>query len=138
MKKSNLRETKQIIYHLKGIDESYPKNVLLIEFEPLCQKLWAFLSNFGFFYDACSPNLVMSRDPRCKFRNFLFCPNYTFNIRKSHKISNGKALHFRSYQPETSRGMENTPPPVPLELKSRVLQLKIIYKENFQCNTDTH
>ena len=40
------------------------------------------------------------------FENFLFCPNSIFNIRKSHKISGGKALHFRSY-----------PPPVPLGLK---------------------
>ena len=28
------------------------------------------------------------------FEIFLFCPNYTFNIRKSHKISSGKALYF--------------------------------------------
>ena len=42
-------ETKQIIYHSKGIDTSYPKNVLFIEFEPLCQKVWAFLSNFAVF-----------------------------------------------------------------------------------------
>ena len=44
------------------------------------------------------------------FENFLFCPNSTFNIRKSHKISCGKSLYFRSYQPKTSRGcVENTP-----------------------------
>ena len=34
-----------------------------IEFEPLCQKLWAFLSNFSSFYDVPSLNMVMSRDP---------------------------------------------------------------------------
>ena len=61
-----------------------------IKFEPLCQKLWAFLSNFGIFYNAHSPNIVISRDPRCRFRFFLFFPNSKFNIRKSHKISNGK------------------------------------------------
>ena len=49
------------------------------------------------------------------FKNFLFCPNSTFNIRKSHKISSGTTLYFRSYQPKTSRGVENTPP-VPLGL----------------------
>ena len=38
------------------------------------------------------------------FETFLFCPNSTFDIRKSHKISSGKALYFRSYQPKTSRG----------------------------------
>ena len=49
---SDLRETKQIIYHSKGIDESYPKMFLLnIEFGTVCQKLWALLSNFGSFYD---------------------------------------------------------------------------------------
>ena len=38
------------------------------------------------------------------FENVLFCPNSTFNMRKSHKLSGGKALYFRSYQPKTSRG----------------------------------
>ena len=37
------------------------------------------------------------------FEKFLFFPNSTFNIRRSHKISNGKALCFRSYQPKISR-----------------------------------
>ena len=56
------------------------------------------------FYDALSPNMAMSRDPRSKFRKNLFFPNSAFNIRKSCKVSNGKALYFRSYQPKTSRG----------------------------------
>ena len=51
------------------------------------------------------------------FENFLFCPNSTFNIRKSHNISSGKALYFRSYQPKTSRGGGGKHPPVPLGLK---------------------
>ena len=71
MENADLRETKQIIYHSKGIDESYPKNVLFIEFEPLCQKVWAFMSNFGMFYDARSPNMAMSRDPRSKFWKYF-------------------------------------------------------------------
>ena len=41
------------------------------------------------------------------FENFLFCPNFTFNIGKSHKISNGKAVYFRNYQPKASRGGED-------------------------------
>ena len=46
------------------------------------------------------------------FENFLFFPNSIFNIRKSHKISSGKALYFRSYQPKTSReGGGKHPPP---------------------------
>ena len=47
------------------------QNVLFIEFKPLCQALWAFLSNFGSFYDARSPNMVMSHDRRCKFLKFF-------------------------------------------------------------------
>ena len=49
---SDLCVTRQIIYHSKGIDKSFPKMHFFIEFEPLCQKVWAFLSNFGFFYYA--------------------------------------------------------------------------------------
>ena len=80
-----------------------------------------FLSNFDFFYHAHSPNMVMSRDPRCKFRKCLFCPNSRLNIRKRYKISSGKTLYFRNYQPKTSRGVEGDrvgtpPPPVPLGL----------------------
>ena len=45
------------------------------------------------------------------FEKFLFCPNSTFNIRKSHKISGEKALCFKSYQPKTSWGWK-TPPPL--------------------------
>ena len=81
------------------------KNVLFIEFELLCQKLWAFISNFGTFYVAHSPNMVMSRDPRRNFKKIF--PNSTFNIGKSCKISSRKALYFRSYQLKTSRGGEH-------------------------------
>ena len=48
------------------------------------------------------------------FEKILLCPNCTFNIRKSHKISSGKALYFRSYQLKTSRGWRTPPPPVTL------------------------
>ena len=49
------------------------KNLLFVEFESLCQKLWTFMSNFVIFYDARSRNMAMSRDPRSKFRkNFTF------------------------------------------------------------------
>ena len=43
------------------------------------------------------------RNQEANFKNVLFCPNSTLNIRKSHKIYGGKALYFRSYQPKTSR-----------------------------------
>ena len=41
----------------------------VIEVESLCKTLWAFLSNFGSFYYARFPNMVMSSDPKCKFAN---------------------------------------------------------------------
>ena len=85
--------------------------MLFIKFEPLRQKLSAFLSKLVFIYNAHLSSMVMSNDQRSKFRFILFCPNSTFNNRKCHKISGGKALYFRSYQQKTSRGMgvENTP-----------------------------
>ena len=75
-----------------------------IEFEPLCQKLWAFMSKFGIIYDARSQNLAMSREPKGKFRKKFIFPNSAFNIRKSYKISGRKVLHFRSNRLKTSRG----------------------------------
>ena len=85
-------------------------------------KLWAFLSNFGFFTIAAHQIWSCYLTQEANFENFLFCPNSTFNIRKSHKISCGKAHYFRSYQPKTSRGGggENTPPSVPLGLTNEL------------------
>ena len=55
-----------------------------------------FVKFWHFFYDARSPNMVMSRE--ANFENFLFCPNSAFNIRKSHKSSSRKDFYSRSYQ----------------------------------------
>ena len=63
----------------------------------------------AFFYNAHSPNMVMSRDPRSKFRKTFICPNSRFNIRKSHNITSVKALYFKSCQQKT--------PPVPSGLR---------------------
>ena len=71
----------------------------------------AFFCQILAFCNACSPNMAMSSDSRSKFLKFLFCPNSKFYFRKSHKISSGKALYFRSYQQKTSRGCK-TPPPL--------------------------
>ena len=72
-----------------------------IEFGPVC--LWAFLSNFALFMmPAHQRSCHVTQE--ANFEIFIFCPNSTFNIRKSHKISSGKALYFRSYQPKTSSG----------------------------------
>ena len=94
--------------------------MLFIELEPLCQKLWAFLSNFGSFYNARSPNMVMSRDPRCKLLNF-------FLVLILHLIL-GKVTRFLLEKLSTSEVISKKPhpgggdgtPPVPLGLKSAV------------------
>ena len=112
MENADLRETKQIIYHSKGIDESYPNDVLFIEFEPPCQKSWAFMSGFGIFFMMPTPQIRPCHvTQKANFEKKLSFPNSAFNIRERYKISSRKALYFRSYQPKTSRGgggLENT------------------------------
>ena len=98
------------------------QNVLLIEFKPLCQKLWAFLSNFGIFTMPSHEIWSYHVTQKANFENFLFCPNSTFNIRKSHKISSGKALYFRFYQPITSWGGRNTPTPSAFRVNHQYLR----------------
>ena len=94
------------------------QNVLLIEFEPLCQKLWAFLSNFGIFFKMPAQQIWSYHvTQEANFEFFLFCPNSTINFSKSPKISSAKALYVRSYQPKTSRGC--FPPPVLLGLSGK-------------------
>ena len=59
------------------------------------------------------------------FKKKLFFPNSAFNIGKSCNISSRKALYFRSYQPKTSQGVENTPPPVLLGLRTNSIKHSI-------------
>ena len=63
----DLRETRQIIYHSKGIDKSYPKMYFLLNLSRCVKRYEHFLSDFDFFTISCSPNMVISRDPRCRF-----------------------------------------------------------------------
>ena len=63
---------KQIIYHSKGIDESYPKMCFLLNLSYYVKSFGYFCQNFGIFYNAHSPNMVMSRGPRSKFRKFFY------------------------------------------------------------------
>ena len=82
---------------------------------------------FWHFYDARSPNMAMSRDPKSKFQKILFFANSAFNIGKSCKISSKKALYFRSYQPKTSRGEWKTPPPPPVLLGLRHSKFNLVF-----------
>ena len=49
----------------------------LIEFEPLCQKLWAFLPNFGFFTMSVHQIWSFHMTQDANFGKFLFCPDST-------------------------------------------------------------
>ena len=44
--------------------------------------------------------MVTSRDPRCNFEIFLFCPSSTFNIRKVtvEKFSSSEVISQKSYR----------------------------------------
>ena len=65
--------------------------------------------NFCIFYDAALQILPCHLTQEANFEKILFVSNFGFNIEKSCKISSRKALYFRSYQPKTSLGVENTP-----------------------------
>ena len=63
---------KQIIYHSKGIAESYPKMYFLLNLSCYVKRYGYFCQILALFYDAPSPNMVMSRDPRSNFEIFVF------------------------------------------------------------------
>ena len=67
-------------------------------------KVMGIFSNLGLFYSPAHQIWSCHVTQEANFENFLFCPNSTFNIRKSHKISSGKPLYFRSFQLKTSPG----------------------------------
>ena len=123
MENADLRKTKQKYIIRKVLMRTFQT---FIEFESLCQKLSVFMSNFGIFYDARSPNMVMSRDPRSKFRKKFTFPDSAFNIGKSCKRER-RALCFRSYQPKTSwGGWWKTPPSAFRVNTETILDCKII------------
>ena len=59
---SDFHDTKQIIYHLKGIDEGYPKMYFLLN-------LSHYVKSYGHFCQFF--HMVMSRDPRNRFGKFF-------------------------------------------------------------------
>ena len=91
-----------------------------IECEPLCQKLWAFLSYFGIFYDARSPNMVMSRDPKKQISKiFYFVLILHLILGKVTKllVSTSEVISQKPHEGGEGEGVENTPHPVLLGLK---------------------
>ena len=96
------------------------QNLLFIDFEPLCQKLWVFCQILAFFTMPARQIWSCHVTQEANFENLLLCPTSTFNIEKSHKTSSGKANYFRSYKAKASRGgvgVENTPQCLRVKLK---------------------
>ena len=94
----------------KVLDESYPKMYFLLNlshyvksYGHLCQILAIFMMPALQIW----PCHVTQEE---NFEKILFFPNSAFNIGRSCKISSKKAFNFRSYQPKTSQGVENTQP----------------------------
>ena len=110
----DLRETKQIIYHSKGIDESYPKMYFLLNSSHYV-KSYGHLYQILAFFTMPAPQIWPCHvTQEGHFEKILFSPNSAFNIRKSYKSFSRKAHYFRSYQPKTSLGGGGgwkTPPP---------------------------
>ena len=70
------------------------------------------MSNFGIFYDARSPNMAMSRDPRSKFRKkFYFFLILHLILGKAAKLLLEKLSTSEAIIQKPHGGLENTPPP---------------------------
>ena len=91
-------------------------------------KVMGIFVKFCFFYYACSPNMVMSRDQRSKFQqNFYF-------VLILHLIP-GKVTKFLVEKPKTSWGVETLlPPPVPLGLTAGKIVLVTVSAHVFQLD----
>ena len=84
------------------------QNAIFIEFEPLCKKLWTFMSILPkplTKYGQCHVTLASN------FENFYFLPNSVLNFRKVTKFE-GNWPKNKRYKQKTNWGMENTPLPV--------------------------
>ena len=109
MENADLRETKQIIYHSKAIDESYPKMYFLLNLSHYVKSYGHLCQFLAFFTMPALQIWPCHVTQEVNFQKIIPFPNSAFNIRKSFKISSRKSFYFRSCQPKTSRGVENTP-----------------------------
>ena len=109
-KNADLHETTQIIYHSKGIDESYPKMYLLLNLSYYVKSYGHLCQILAFFTMPSLQIWPCQVTQEANFQKKLFFPNSAFNFGESCKISSRKALYFRRYQPKTSRGVDNIHP----------------------------
>ena len=83
------------------------KRVTFIEFEPLCQKLLAFMSSFTMTTHqiwSCHVTLVAN------FENFCFSPNFILNFWKRYQIWKKLAQEQKGYRQKQNSGWK-TPSP---------------------------
>ena len=80
------------------------QNILLLNVGHCVKSYWHFCQILAHFTMPSQQIWLCQVTQIGILEKFLSCPNSTFNIRKKHKISSGKALYFRSYQPKTSWG----------------------------------
>ena len=105
---SDLHETKQNIYQSKGIDKSYTKMCFLLNLSHCVKSYWHFCQILALFTIPTHQIWSCHVTQDANFENFLFCPNSTFNIRKSRKISSGK-LSVSEVISKKPLGVEDTP-----------------------------
>ena len=115
-KRGPLRNQTNYIYQSKGIDESCPKMYFLLNLSHYVKSCGHFCQILAFFTMPTDQIWSYHVTQEANFKNFLFCPNSTFNIRKSHKISSRKVeklstseIISQKLHGEGGGGVENTP-----------------------------
>ena len=74
MGNADLRETKQIIYHSKGIDKSYRKCTFLLNLSHYVKSCGHFCEILAFFTMPAHPIWSCHVTQEANFEKFLFCP----------------------------------------------------------------
>ena len=115
-------EPNKIYIIRKVLMTAIQKWVTFIEFQPLCQKLWAFMSSFTMNTHqiwSCHVTLVVN------FENFYFSPNFILNFRKSCQIWGKFAQEQERYRQETKLGVH----PVLIQPEStvRISALELLF-----------
>ena len=67
--------------------------------------------NIWHFYDACSPNVTMSRDPRSNFEKFYFVLILNLTLGKVTKFLVQKLFTSEAMSQKPHRGWKTPPPP---------------------------
>ena len=92
------------------------KNVTFIEFETLCQTLWAFMSNFTTTtHNIWSCHVTLAAN----FENFYFSPNSILDFRKSYPKFGGNWLKNKKVTCKKKLGAEKHPLPSAYRVKGK-------------------